>query len=474
MGENREYSSRLRWLTEERAVALEQERERLLSALLPKVRLSFKKNKLHMGKLSPGCDICGRGEWSCVFVNQACTRNCFYCGQDKSSRGYQGRILVDRVFFERPKDYNAYLKKFNFKGVGFSGGECLLAFDKVISFIEKIKEEFDRRIYVWIYTNGDLVTKDRLRRLKTAGLDEIRYNISAGEYSLKSISLAAKVIKTVTVEIPAIPEDYRKVNALLTRMVDMGVDYLNIHQLGTTSRNYRNYLRRGYTFLRQPNFPIVESEMAALKILLYAVNKRIRLPINYCASLYKFRFQGRGGRKKIAFLIKDKWDNLTPSGYLRRILIRGDKQQIKISAKNLAKSHYAKRLWTMLGKRTGGVRLKLFNFPSERLVIEYFEPRIVERICRKPGSKILALDTGKRICINKVLVFRVEGLSGTAFKAFIRMFLGKKTDKDGIGYFCRHYDLKSSEGMVGFKKEIEMLEQSKHFEQISAGLPSLY
>ena len=39
----------------------------------------FKKTKPYYKSISPGCQICGEGKWSCLFITNKCNANCFYC-----------------------------------------------------------------------------------------------------------------------------------------------------------------------------------------------------------------------------------------------------------------------------------------------------------------------------------------------------------------------------------------------------------
>jgi len=52
-------------------------------------------------------------------------------------------------------DYINYLKRYPFEGIGFSGGEPLLVFDKLMEYIKEIRKVFGSAHYVWIYTNGE-------------------------------------------------------------------------------------------------------------------------------------------------------------------------------------------------------------------------------------------------------------------------------------------------------------------------------
>lgn len=241
----------LKWLTEGERKVANKKRDALFKTISDKVNHSFMQNKIHIGNLSPGCLICGQGYWSCMFINGLCTANCFFCPQDRKIKKERSPMTESEVIFDSPSDYADFLMKFNFKGVGFSGGEGLLVFEKLLTYMKRIREKFGKDFYLWLYTNGDLVDKNKLRILKEAGLNEVRFNIYPRNYDLSKVAQAVNIINTVTVEIPAIPEDYGIVKRCLTKMQNIGVNHLNIHQLCTTKSNYKNLIDRGYTFLRR-------------------------------------------------------------------------------------------------------------------------------------------------------------------------------------------------------------------------------
>jgi hypothetical protein len=139
-----------------------------------------------------------------------------------------------------------FIKTFGIKGVGFSGGGPLLVKERLLSHIKAIRMEFGHSIYVWMYTNGDLADHEALMKLGDAGLNEIRFNLSPREYDLSPVITARKYIPTVTVEMPAIPEDIELVKSLLAEMQSVGIDFLNLHQLSLESQNWRELLERHY------------------------------------------------------------------------------------------------------------------------------------------------------------------------------------------------------------------------------------
>jgi hypothetical protein len=120
-----------------------------------------------------------------------------------------------------------------------------------------------------VCTNGDLIDTTKLHSLQKAGGDEIGFNLSTLSYDLGPVELACRMIQTVTVEIPAIPEDFEIMRKLLPDMQKIGVRHLNLHQLYASAHNYRELARRGYTIVPSVEHgPVVlESEMTALKLV---------------------------------------------------------------------------------------------------------------------------------------------------------------------------------------------------------------
>ena len=221
--------------------------------------------------------------------------------------------------------------------MSFSGGEPFLKFKEVLTYIKKIRERLGNGIYIWVYTNGDLVDKNNLKALKKAGLNEIRFDIAAKKYSLKAVKMAIGIIDRVTVEIPAIPEDYETLKKCLPLMKAIGVAHLNLHQLLANQNCYRQFIDRHYTFLHQPNIAVLESEMTALRLIKYALDENIGLSINYCTPIYKHRFQKKGYRERLQSYIKENYENMTEYGFIRRLSI----QDIPVNIEKL--SRYLKK-----------------------------------------------------------------------------------------------------------------------------------
>jgi hypothetical protein len=110
-------------------------------------------------------------------------------------------------------------------------------------------------------------------------------------------------------------------------MAEIGVDTLNLHQLVANENNYRRLARRGYTYLAPAAFreaPVLESELAALRLIAYAAEQELPLAINYCSHIYKARVQNAARRARAAALARQPGEWITAAGYLGRLTPAGD------------------------------------------------------------------------------------------------------------------------------------------------------
>jgi len=334
----------LNWISPDGAIAAELARGKRLKAIGEHLGMAFKGTKPHIGPLSPGCRICGEGGWSCLFVNGKCNCRCFYC---PSAQDEIGLPTTHRVSFARPADYSAYVGHFGFTGVSISGGEPLLTADLTLRFLQAVNQSKKRPIHLWMYTNGTLLTLDLVKKLHDAGLDEIRFDLSAVDYDLKRVRLAVGHIPTVTVEIPAIPEDFQRLTKVLPQLKETGVDHLNLHQLRLTPHNRDQLVKRQYTYLHGERVTVLESELTALALMQNVVEKDIGLPVNYCTFVFQHRFQRAAARRKSAQLMARPHESITESGYIRSLGLVGDPETLSKKANRLTENGVDGQLWAI-------------------------------------------------------------------------------------------------------------------------------
>jgi len=344
-----------------------------------------------------------------------------------------------------------YLDKFGFKGVAFSGGEPLMVIDKLVVYLEKIKRRFRKGIYTWMCTNGDLFNDERLKRLKKAGLDEIRVNISSRDYDVKRVELARQFIRSVLIEIPAIPEDYEKVRDILPELERIGIDGLILHQLYANPQNQRNLSVRDYTFFHIPNAPVLESELTALRLIKYTLENNLKVPINYCSTAYLQRNAGIGARLKSASLLKEDFEWMTRTGYIGRLTIKDSAQRLKKIIDSLDKKGVSHKLW-FLNKKDLYLHpsaLKQVRPLKSQWIVEYFAaPFNSSPSGNGTNYKEYFLNPRKAIYIERMLEAQVKGLQLSDKRNFEKRYVSRENDVDIFKYSYKNYMPKKQKSVI--------------------------
>jgi pyruvate formate-lyase activating enzyme-like uncharacterized protein len=257
--------------------------------------------------------------------------------------------------------------------------------------MDAIRKKSGSEMYLWLYSNGDLVDRSTLMALKKAGLNEIRLNISARQYELGPVILAKEFIDTVAVEIPTIPEDVEIMEQVLHDLVDIGVDHLNLHQLYATEDNYLAMLKRGYSFLSPAlHAPVWESEMSALQLIRYSFENQLMLPINFCSLDYKNVSQDIAFRRMAGRLVLKKYEQLTATEHIRRLSIKTGQPSIQTLVNLFEARPDIKSLWcTVPEKKAVYFHPSLLSFPElsgYKITIQYFDTDLLAA-----DSEILAI-----------------------------------------------------------------------------------
>jgi hypothetical protein len=149
--------------------------------------------------------------------------------------------------------------------------------------------------------------------------------------------------------------------------------------------NYKPFMQPNYHFLRNVwNAPIHESEMAALKLIQYAIHHHIRLPINYCSKVYKEVFQEKNKRLSHAELTMSAFESATPNGFVRRISLKDTPAHLQALADRFKERKLESRLWSIT---TSGDTMAIhaeilpqLNLENYQMKIDYFLP-VVGKKC---------------------------------------------------------------------------------------------
>lgn len=295
------------------------ERQQILEAIGDRVEWGFHQSKVDVKKLSRGCQLCGEGQWSCLFINNLCNGKCFYCPTQQNDLA---RPETNTLIFDEPESYVEYIRQFGFKGVSISGGEPLVTFDKSLAFVKAVKDAFGDDVYVWLYTNGILLTPDKVEAFRSAGLNEMRFDIGATDYQTDQLQLAVGKIPVVTVEIPAVPQEEDLLKTKIRELKDLGVSHLNFHQMRLTPYNFNRLIEYDYSYTHGEKVTVIDSELTALRLIRFSLDEGIDLPINYCSFVYKNRHQKSANRHKHAHLVAYPWEKITQNGFIRNFFTK--------------------------------------------------------------------------------------------------------------------------------------------------------
>lgn len=189
--------------------------------------------------LSKGCQACKSGSWICIYVGEECNLSCDFCPQEdeRHTKGKHDTWInggnytygmkvelsdIDKVISDNPQ----------ITGISFSGGEPFIFIDKIEKWSKYLTEKYPN-IYKWIYTNGVYVNDETLERLSKVGLQEIRFDAAATNYSrttIERIKLAKKYFEVVSIEVAALPWFTDLLNGCLVELEEY-ITYLNLHTL---------------------------------------------------------------------------------------------------------------------------------------------------------------------------------------------------------------------------------------------------
>ena len=132
-------------------------------------------------------------------------------------------------------------------GAGITGGDPLMAKERTLEGISRLKEEFGPEFHLHMYTSIPFrpeVASD----FADAGLDEIRFHLldlDAERYR-STISACAEAGILTGVEIPCEPDKRDELLSLLDELREFDISFLNLYELEITVGNHDNMELRGF------------------------------------------------------------------------------------------------------------------------------------------------------------------------------------------------------------------------------------
>lgn len=202
---------------------------------------------IHIGKISPGCRHCFTQEdGGGIQIGQNCQFKCPMCYYSRDRKDDTREL--DSIK-KKLSDYFYMSFKETYKPVALSlqsSGETLNYLNDLEMFmliINKLKADRGINTYHHVYTNGVLCNEDNLKRLYDMGVHELRFHISASDFSkvvIENMYTAAKMGFFVSVEEPSWPKHKKKLIEHLPIFQDIGLKHLNLVEVQITKHNFND------------------------------------------------------------------------------------------------------------------------------------------------------------------------------------------------------------------------------------------
>jgi pyruvate formate-lyase activating enzyme-like uncharacterized protein len=252
---------------------------------LPGLQFHKPHQSVSTGPLLPGCQICVRSGYLSFQLGFACNASCPFCflqtrppnATDPDER-YHRQALWKR--FLRHKD--------EIEGVALTGGEPLLYLDELQHYVSEMRA-VRPDLYVWVYTNGILASRERLVALQACGIEEIRFNLAATNYSekvLHSVEEARDLFPHLAVEVPSYPPQQESLLACLPRLESIGIDQLNLQELWLTEANVQRLSGEGYpsgVWMARKYF-LCGSRRMTYEVMAHALEQGHSFTVNDCTA----------------------------------------------------------------------------------------------------------------------------------------------------------------------------------------------
>ena len=193
-----------------------------------------------------GCIQCQMGSKLVLFVTGNCHWQCDYCPLSESRRDIDWMFANERrceTFDEVIEEARAMRAT----GAGITGGDPLMARERTLEGIARLKAEFGPNFHLHMYTSIPF-RPEWASEFAEAGLDEIRFHLLdlETERYRETIAACSEAGILTGVEIPCEPDREGDLLELLETLRDLEVSFLNLNELEITVGNHHNMELRGF------------------------------------------------------------------------------------------------------------------------------------------------------------------------------------------------------------------------------------
>jgi pyruvate formate-lyase activating enzyme-like uncharacterized protein len=284
----------------------------------------WRNDSIFIAPLSPACRMCAKGSKMVILITGLCSTRCFYCPLS-FKKGGTDRIFADEWELENEQDTTKLIREaenIEATGAGITGGDPLVVWKRVQTYITLLKDAFGEKFNIHLYTSA-LKNADHLHDFIATGLDEVRFHPLPNTWKNMEKSPISKIIKSivntntdVAIEIPVFPKKEQEILSLITWAEAQGVRWVNLNELEFSERNCDAFRSRGYQVKNDISAGVKGSEQTAVKVIKMTQKKDLRIGVHYCSVSFKDGVQLKNRIKRRAQHIAKPYDVITKDGTL--------------------------------------------------------------------------------------------------------------------------------------------------------------
>jgi len=280
------------------------------------------------GTVAKGCEYCMNGSKMVLFITGKCSTGCFYCPVSDEKKGYDV-IYANEKKITSSDDVSMIneiiheAEMMDAEGTGITGGDPLMNIDRTVNVIKKLKERFGKEHHIHLYTSS--INHERTMMLEAAGLDEIRFHPSVDKWNDIRNTELGKIISSVTkmivgIEVPSIPDMSKELEELISDVLEMNIDFVNINELEFSESNWEMMSARRYGLKDEISSAVLDSDRTIKRILKKFQNANL----HYCSSAFKDSVQLRERLIRTAKKNAADYDIITDDGTIMKGIVYAD------------------------------------------------------------------------------------------------------------------------------------------------------
>ncbi|MGQ4833252.1 MAG: radical SAM protein [Candidatus Asgardarchaeia archaeon] len=288
---------------------------------------------LAKGNLPIGCRFCVDGLKSVIFITGYCTWPSWcsnFCPLSENRKNkdiiFVNEVQINLNSVEKAvREIKNEISLSKSQGASITGGEPLLVFKRTIWIISILKNNFGKRFHVHLYTNGELLTKDKIEALASAGLDEIRLH----SYNKRKIQLLAEAKNyglKVGLEYPLSPFLEKVIRSRILLADKLKLDFVNLNEFEATENTY-HWLKSSGLDINKNGISIKGSDILAKRILSWSLRNTKNVSVHYCPFWVKDSVQYRNRLILRAKSVKKTHERITSDGTIIKAVLVPNKNE---------------------------------------------------------------------------------------------------------------------------------------------------